>query len=63
MISFKLHWKQFFGQNKKSCIPKQTAGFPAYQGNQGKLFYSFPVREKSWNLRKMPQIREKVREF
>ena len=41
-------------------------GFPAhqgYQGNQGKLFYFFPVREKSGNLKKMPQIREKPGNF
>ncbi len=35
-------------------------GFPAHQG---KLFYIFPVREKSGNLRKMPQIREKSGNF
>ena len=34
-------------------------GFPADQGIQGKLFYFFPVREKSGNLIKIPQIREK----
>ena len=30
---------------------------------QGKLFYFFPVREKSGNVRKMPHIREKSGNF
>ena len=43
-----------------------VTGFPAHQGNQGnqgKLFYFFPVREKSGNWKKMPQIREKSGNF
>ena len=42
------------------------SGFPAHQGNQGnqgKIFYIFPVREKSGNLIKMPKIREKSGNF
>ena len=45
---------------------KLKAGFPAHQGNQGnqgKIFYIFPVREKSGNLIKMPKIREKSGNF
>ena len=41
----------------------KSPGFPGHQGNQGKLFYFFPVREKSGNLKKMPLIREKSGNF
>ena len=39
------------------------SGFTARQRNQGKLFYFFPVRERSGNLKKMAQMWEQSGNF
>ena len=50
-------------QYKMYTLDILITGFPDHQGNQGKIFYIFPVREKSGNLIKMPKIREKSGNF
>ena len=61
-------WKQnlgplFSSPTLSSDNQVRYTGFPAHLGNRGKLFNFFPVREKTENLKKMPQIREKSGNF
>lgn len=49
-----------------SRIDSSLAGYPLIREigeSQGNFFYLFPLRAKSWNMVKLPEIREKSRNF